>query len=88
MAGFQSAANTITGAPARFNVQKSIVDVLKTELEGEKATTAAYAGMQKMTRNLAQGHLPTTEEVKGLGEIVKNIQLKIERDLRRQLMTW
>lgn len=73
MAGFQQAANTITGAPARFNVQKSIVDVLKTELAGEKATTAAYAGIQKMTRTLAEGTLPTVEEVKSLGEIVKNV---------------
>ena len=73
MAGFQSAANTITGAPARFNVQKSIVDVLKTELEGEKATTAAYAGIQKMTSTLAQGRMPTREDLKGLGEIVKNV---------------
>ena len=76
MAGFQSAANTITGAPARFNVQKSIVDVLKTELAGEKATTAAYAGIQKMTRTLAQGHMPTKEEVKSLGEIVKNVPVE------------
>lgn len=73
MAGFQSTANTITGAPARFNVQKSIVDVLKTELAGEKATTAAYAGIQKMTSTLAQGRMPTTEEVKSLGEIIKNV---------------
>lgn len=73
MAGFQQAANTITGAPARFNVQKSIVDVLKTQLAGEKATTAAYAGIQKMTATLAQGSMPTKEEVKSLGEIVKNV---------------
>ena len=73
MAGFQSAANTITSSPARFNVQKSIVDALKTELAGEKATTEAYASIQKMTRNLAEGRMPTTEEVKGLGEIVKNV---------------
>ena len=76
MAGFQQAANAITSAPARFNVQKSMVDVLKTELEGEKATTAAYAGIQKMTKTLAQGSLPTAEEVKSLGEIVKNIPIK------------
>ena len=73
MAGIQQAANTITGAPARFNVQKSIVDVLKTQLEGEKATTAAYEGIQKMTATLARGEEPTKEELKGLGEIVKNV---------------
>ena len=76
MAGFQQAANTITGAPARFNVQKSIVDVLKTQLAGEKATTEAYAGIQKMTNTLAQGRMPTKEEVKGLGEIVKNVPVE------------
>ena len=76
MAGFQQAANTITSAPARFNVQKSIVDVLKTELEGEKATTEAYAGIQNMTKTLSQGSLPTAEEVKSLGEIVKNVPIK------------
>lgn len=73
MAGFQQAANTITEAPARFNIQKSIVDALKTQLAGEKFTTAAYAGIQKMTRTLAQGIMPTKEEVESLGEIVKNV---------------
>ena len=76
MAGFQQAANTITSAPARFNVQKSIVDVLKTELAGEKATTAAYEGIQKMTATLARGETPTKEELKGLGEIVKNVPVE------------
>lgn len=76
MAGFQQAANVITGAPARFNVQKSIVDVLKTQLAGEKATTAAYGGLQKMTATLARGEAPTAEELKGLGEIVKNVPVE------------
>ena len=76
MAGFQQAANTITGAPAQFNIQKSIVDALKTQLEGEKATTAAYAGIQKMTSIMAQGRMPTRKEVKSLGEIVKNVPVE------------
>lgn len=76
MAVFQQAANAVTGAPARFNIQKSIVDVLKTELAGEKATTAAYEGIQKMTATLARGETPTSEELKGLGEIVENVPVK------------
>ena len=76
MAGFQNAANTIVGAPAQLKFQKSIVDVLKTELAGEKATTAAYEGIQKMTATLARGGEPTKEELKGLGEIVKNVPVE------------
>ena len=73
MAGFQSAANAVVSAPGNIGRDKAFVDVLKTQLAGEKATTAAYEGIQKMTATLARGEEPTKEELKGLGEIVKNV---------------
>ena len=73
MAGFQSAANTISGAPARFNVQKSIVDVLKTELAGEKATTAAYNNIANNTARIAKGETLSDEEFNETRELIKKI---------------
>lgn len=76
MAGFQSAANAVVSAPGNIGRNKAFVDVLKTQLAGEKATTAAYEGIQKMTATLARGETPTAEELKGLGEIVKNVPVE------------
>lgn len=76
MAGFQSAANAVVSAPGNIGRNKAFVDVLKTQLAGEKATTEAYEGIQKMTATLARGETPTKEELKGLGEIVKNVPVE------------
>lgn len=76
MAGFQNAANAVVSAPGNIGRNKAFVDVLKTQLAGEKATTAAYEGIQKMTAALARGETPTSEELKGLGEIVKNVPVE------------
>ena len=73
MAGFQSAANTITGAPARFNVQKSIVDVLKTQLAGEKSTTEAYNTIANNTTRIAKGETLSDEEFNKTRELIKKI---------------
>ena len=50
MAGFQQAANTITSAPARFNVQKSIVEELQRDFAGEKAFNEAAAKVDMISR--------------------------------------
>ena len=76
MAGFQSAANAVVSAPGNIGGNKAFVNVLKTELAGEKATAAAYEGIQKMTATLARGETPTKEELKGLGEIFKNVPVE------------
>lgn len=73
MAGFQQAANTITGAPARFNVQKSIVDVLKTQLAGEKATTDAYNTIANNTTRIAKGETLSDEELNKTRELIQKI---------------
>ena len=81
MAGFQSAVNTITSAPARFNVQKSIVDVLKTELAGEKAFNTAVSAMSRMTKANAEGCPAEDADL----DIAMEAMNKVPEDRRKEL---
>lgn len=76
MAGFQNAANTIVGAPARLKVQKSIVDVLKTELAGEQATNLAYQQATAIFERQAAGHAATPKQVEDFKQTLTQVPIK------------
>ena len=73
MAGFQSAANTLTGAPARFNVQKSIVEELQRDLAGEQATNLAYRQAAAIFERQAAGYAATPQQVKDFKQTLTQV---------------
>ena len=73
MAGFQSAANAVVSAPGNIGRNKAFVDVLKTELEGEKATTEAYNTIANNTTRIAKGETVSDEELNKTREVIKRI---------------
>ena len=73
MAGFQQAANTITGAPARFNIQKSIVEELQRDLAGEQATNLAYRQATAIFERQAAGYAATPQQVEDFKQTLTQV---------------
>ena len=73
MAGFQSAANAVVSAPGNIGRDKAFVDVLKTQLAGEKATTDAYNTIANNTTRIAKGETLSDEELNKTRELIQKI---------------
>lgn len=73
MAGFQSAANAVVSAPGNIGKDKALVDVLKTQLAGEKATTEAYNTFANNAIRIAKGETLSDEELNKTRELVQKI---------------
>lgn len=76
MAGIQQAANTITGAPARFNIQKSIVEELQRDLAGEEATNLAYRQAAAIFERQAAGRAATPQQVEEFKQTLSQVPIK------------
>lgn len=81
MAGFQQAANTITGAPARFNVQKSIVEELQRDLAGEKAFNSAVGAVSRITKVQAEGRPAEDADLDSAMEAIEKVPDNRKKDL-------
>lgn len=81
MAGFQQAANTITGAPARFNVQKSIVEELQRDLAGEQAFNAAVGVVSRITKMQAEGRPAEDADLDSAMEAINKVPGNRKKDL-------
>lgn len=82
MAGFQSAANTITGAPARFNVQKSIVESLQRDLAGERAFNAAVGAVSNIAKTQAAGQKAEASDVKAATDALEEVPIERRQALK------
>lgn len=73
MAGFQQAANAVVSAPSNIGRDKALVDVLKTQLAGEKATTEAYNTIANNTTRIAKGETLSGEELNKTRALIQKI---------------
>lgn len=73
MAGFQSATNAVVSAPGNIGRNKALVDVLKTQLAGEKATTEAYNTIANNTTRIAKGEAMSDEELNTTRALIQKI---------------
>ena len=76
MAGIQQAANTITGAPARFNIQKSIAEELQRDLAGEQATNLAYRQATAIFERQAAGYSATPQQVEEFKQTLTQVPVQ------------
>ena len=81
MAGFQNAANAITGAPGRISAQSTILGQLKRDLAGEKAFNAAVGAVSRITKVQAEGRPAEDADLDSAMEEIKKVPDNRKQDL-------
>lgn len=73
---FQSAVNTVVSAPSKFKLQKSLVQQLTRDLEGEQATNLAYQQATKIFKGQAGGYAPTAAQTETFKKTLEQVPVQ------------
>lgn len=81
----QGAVNAAVSAPGSIHIKKNLAAELARDLAGEKATSTAYGKMTNIFSRLANDEDVSKEEIKEVGELIKQIPTQNREAFGRSL---